>query len=213
MFIAGGEPPLPPAFLGSPYQESGPVDMHTVRKMWALPSAGALLLGLVALTPVPAIAASGTAVISGIRRDTTSTVVPVTGSCLATNERQNTAQLFLRGPGPSTNIVFSGPAIVDLFGNLFGAVTVPTNAAAGSTFTVSAQCTEPGQPAGVESRRIPLPAPGESFMSFDEGTLPGPPSSTTVTSIQTTPQLPPRGTTGTTTGRASPITRQPQFTG
>ena len=185
--------------------------MRTLRKMWLCPAVGlSMILG--ALVPVAASAASGTAVISGIRRDTTSTVVPVTGSCLATNERQNTAQLFLRGPGPSTNIVFSGPAIVDLFGNLFGSVTVPTNAAAGSTFTVSAQCTEPGQPAGVESRRIPLPAPGESFMSSDEGTLPVPSSSSTT--VPTTTTIPRTSTTGgSTTGRASPIPRQPQFTG
>lgn len=187
--------------------------MRTLRKMWALPSAGALVLSLVALTPVPAMAASGTAIIDGISRDTTSTLVSVTGSCLPTNGR-TTALLFLRGPGPSTNIVFSGAASVDPFGNLKGSVTVPANAVAGSTFKVSAQCTDQGQAAGPESAGIPLPAPGTSFGSFDQRGFPVPPSSTTtVTSNLTTPQLPPRGTAGATTSRAMPITRQPQFTG
>lgn len=101
---------------------------------------------------------------------------------------------------------------MDPFGNLTGSLTVPVNAVAGSIYTVSAQCTEPGQPAGVESRRIPLPAPGESFMSFDQGTLPMPSnSSTTVATTTTIPRTSTIG--GSTTGRASPIPRQPQFTG
>lgn len=167
----------------------------------------------VVLVPATAHATSGTAIISGITRDPVSTRVLVTGSCLATNGRLNTAQLFLRGPGPSTDVVFSGPATVDAFGNLSGSVTVPASGVAGSTYTVSAQCTEPGQPAGVESRRIPLPSPGESFMSFDEGTLPMPSSpSTTVATTTTIPQNS-RTTGGSTTGRATPIARQPQFTG
>jgi len=189
--------------------------MHTLRKMWALPSAGALLLGLVALTPVPAIAASGTAIIDGIRRDPGSSLVPVTGSCLPTDGR-TTAQLFLRGPGSSTNIVFSGAASVDPFGNLTGSVTVPANAVAGSIYKVSAQCTDQGQAAGPESTGIPLPAPGTAFASFDQRGLPVPPSSTTTTTVGATtgatPQTP-RGTAGATTSRATPITRQPQFTG
>ncbi len=184
-----------------------------LRKMWVLPSAGALFLGLVVLTPVPAIAASGTAIIDGIRRDATSTLVPVTGSCLPTNGR-TTAQLFLRGPGPSTSIVFSGAATVDAFGNLTGSVTVPANAVAGSTYKVSAQCTDQGQAAGPESAGIPLPAPGTSFMSFDQRGLPVPSTSSTtvVATTGTTPRTP-TGTAGATTGRATPITRQPQFTG
>ncbi len=52
----------------------------------------------VVLVPATAHATSGTAVISGITRDAVSARVLVTGSCLATNGRQNTAQLFLRGP-------------------------------------------------------------------------------------------------------------------
>ncbi len=186
--------------------------MHTLRKMWALPSAGALLLGLVVLTPVPAIAASGTAIIDSIRRDPVSSLVPVGGNCLPTNGR-TTAQLFLRGPGSSTNIVFSGAASVDPFGNLTGSVTIPANAVAGSTFKVSAQCTDQGQAAGPESAGIPLPPPGTEFGSFDQRGLPVPPSSTTtVPTTGATPQ-PPRGTAGATTSRATPITRQPQFTG
>ncbi len=187
--------------------------MHTLRKIWALPSAGVLLVVLVVLTPVAAVAASGTAVIDGISRGTTSPLVPVTGSCLPTNGR-TAAQLFLRGPGPSTSVVFSGPATVDAFGNFKGSVTIPTNATAGSTYKVSAQCTDQGQAAGPESTGILLPPPGISSMISDPRGLPVPPSSTTtVTSMRTTPQLPPRVPAGTTTGRATPITRQPQFTG
>lgn len=170
-------------------------------------TAAIVVLSQFAFLPMPAHAASGTAFINGIRRDPGSTQVPVTGGCLATNGRQHTAQLFLRGPGPSTNVVFSGAATVDPFGNLTGSVTVPADAVAGSTFTVSAQCTEPGQVAGVESARLPLPSPGQSFMSFDQNGLPGPPTSSTTVTTTT------RGTGGTTTGRAAPITKQPQFAG
>jgi len=187
--------------------------MLTLRKMWALPSAVAVLVVLVVLTPVAAVAASGTAIIDGISRDPISPLVPVMGNCLPTNGR-TTAQLFLRGPGPSTSIVFSGPATVDAFGNFKGSVTVPTNATAGSSYNVSAQCTDQGQAAGPESAGIPLPPPGQGFMSFDQRGLPGPPTSTTtVTSMRTTPQAPQRVPAGTTSGRATPITRQPQFTG
>jgi len=181
--------------------------------MRALTSVGALILGLEALTPIPAIAASGTAIIDGIRRDAGTSLVPVTGSCLPTSGR-TTAQLFLRGPGSSTNIVFSGAASVDAFGNLTGSVTVPTNAVAGSTYKISAQCTDQGQAAGPESAGIPLPAPGTAFMSFDQRGLPVSPSSTTTVAATTgTTAQTPAGTAGATTSRAMPITRQPQFTG
>lgn len=187
--------------------------MNTLRKMRALTYAGALILGLDALSPIPAIATSGTALIDGIRRYAGSSLVPVTGSCLPTNGR-TTAQLFLRGPGSSTNIVFSGAASVDPFGNLTGSVTVPANTVAGTTYKISAQCIDQGQAAGPESTGIPLPAPGTAFMSFDQRGLPVSPSSTTtvVATTGTTAQTP-AGTTGVTTSRAMPITRQPQFTG
>lgn len=186
--------------------------MRTLRKMWALPSAVAVLVVLVVPTPVAAVAANG-AFIDSISRDTTSLLVPVTGGCFSTSGR-TTAQLFLRGPGPSTSIVFSGSATVDAFENLSGSVTVPSNATAGSIYKVSAQCTDQGQAAGPESVGILLPPPGITSMITDQRGLPVPPSSTTtVTSMRTTPQTPPRGPAGTTTGRATPITRQPQFTG
>ena len=54
------------------------------------------------------------------------------------------------GP-PECSVVFLGAATVQPNGNFSGVVTVPSNVAAGSTFKVSAQCTERGQAAGTEA--------------------------------------------------------------
>ncbi|MDQ2826103.1 MAG: hypothetical protein M3Y04_03930, partial [Actinomycetota bacterium] len=112
------------------------------------------------------------------------------------------------------NIVFSGAASVDPFGNLTGAVTIPANAVAGSTYKVSAQCTDQGQAAGPESEGVLLPPPGTEFGSFDQRGPPVPSISTTIVGATTgATRRTPRGTVGATTSRATPITRQPQFTG
>lgn len=128
--------------------------------------------------------------------------------------RPNTAvQLFLRGPGSSTSVVFSGPGTVQPDGSFSGFVTVPSNAVAGSTYKVSAQCTEQGQAAGLESEGVPLPPPGQGYTSVDREGLPGPTTPSTTVATTTTTAHTAGHTASTTTSRATPIVRQPQFTG
>ncbi len=188
---------------------------RTVRVGALIAGAAVGLLSQLSFPPVAAFAASGTAIVTSISRDLVSSQVPVSGiGCSSATGQPNTAQLFLRPPGASSDIVFSGSASVQQSSGRFsGFVTVPSDAPAGSTFTVSAQCTEQGQPAGVESARIPLPAPGQAYMSFDQGGLPGQPNpNPTVVTTTIAPQTS-GDSSGTTTGRATPIARQPQFTG
>lgn len=179
-----------------------------------LAAGAAAVVAQVAFPPVPSLAATG-AIVTSISRDAVSTQVPVSGvGCHTSSGRPNTAaQLFLRGPGASTSVVFSGPATVQPDGSFSGFVTVPSNTGAGSTYKVSAQCIEQGQAAGVESAGVALPPPGQGYMSFDQEGLPVPPSSSTTVAPTTTAPHTPTGTGVATTRRATPIVRQPQFTG
>jgi len=178
-----------------------------------LATGAATVVAQVAFPPLPSLAATG-AIVTSISRDAVSTQVPVSGvGCHTSSGRPNTAaQLFLRGPGASTSVVFSGPATVQPDGSFSGFVTVPSNAGAGSTYKVSAQCIEQGQAAGVESGGIPLPPPGQGYMSFDREGFPVPPSSSTTVAPTTTAPHTSIGMAATTS-RAIPIVRQPQFTG
>ena len=98
-------------------------------------------------------------------------------------------------------------------GAFTGIVTIPFNAVIGSTYKVSAQCTEQGQSPGVESTGVVL-----TVTRNRPNPAPVPPGTETATFDQSQPgTASPSGTTRTsptnTTGRANPISAQPKFTG
>jgi len=174
--------------------------------------------------PAPAPAQSATATITRI--DPTSGaaggLVSVAGEgCLTPiGQPASAAELFVRGPGPTTNSIAPVPAVlgptqfaVGLDGGRFmGLVRIPAGASVGSTYMLSARCIAEGQPQGPESQGAIFtvtelaPAP-----SFDAGrgtaTTSGVASSTgAVTGGAASPGRP-------TTGGAKPILAQPHFTG
>lgn len=189
-------------------------------KVRALTMGALAIAALVASGVTQASAISGTATVTSLNPDRDffpGQVLQVGGSgCITPNGLPNSAQVILRGPGGSTAVVsvseFPTPALVAPNGTFSGIVTIPFIAAVGSTYKVSAQCTEQGQPPGPESaglvltvtrgRPAPTPVPpGTEFGTFDQS-RPGTAGPAT------------RGNgRAATTGRASPISAQPRFTG
>ncbi len=179
--------------------------------------ATAIAVAQMGTTPA-ALAASGTAVISlNPVSGPAGTGAPVIGSgCISASGVAHAARVLARGPGASTTIAAQAqappflppippgvPALAP--GTFFVVLQIPRDAATGSTYRVSAQCTEPGQPPGPESASfiftVSGPAVIEPVTTGGTGGLAG---------TNTGVLLPP---TGTTTGRAAPIARAPSFTG
>jgi len=178
-------------------------------------------MALVAFPVSQAAASSGTATVTSLNPASDyfpGRVVEVGGTgCITSDGLPNAAQVILRGPGASTNAVsvsaFPTPALVTPTGTFSGIITIPFNAVIGSTYRVSAQCTEQGQSPGVESTGVVLTVTGNR-----PNPAPVPPGTETGTFDQSQPvTTSPSGTTRnsptTTTGRANPISAQPRFTG
>ncbi len=195
--------------------------MHTFPKIRFLTMGVVAAIALVAFPVSQASASSGTATVTSLNSASgffPGQPVQVGGAgCITPNGLPNAAQVILRGPGALANAVsvsaFPTPALVTATGTFSGIITIPFVAVVGSTYKVSAQCTEQGQPPGVEStgvvltvtRNRPNPAPvppGTETGTFDRS-QPG-----TASPSGTTPNSPTN-----TTGRANPISAQPRFTG
>lgn len=195
--------------------------MHTFPKVRFLTMGAVAAMALVAFPVSQASASSGQATVTSLNPASDFSpgrVVEVGGTgCITSNGLPNAAQVILRGPGASTNAVsvsaFPTPALVTATGTFSGIVTIPFTAVIGSTYKVSAQCTEQGQSPGGESigivvtvtRNRPNPAPvppGTETGTFDRS-QPGTAS----------PSVTTRTSPSTTTGRANPIAAQPKFTG
>ena len=198
--------------------------MNTSKKMRAMAAGTFAVVAQVVLPGAPVLAASGTATITRLvpASGPAGTAITAFGAGCVTNGVVNSAEVLLRGPGASTTVVFrlgapvngqqTAPSITP--GTFLGQAVVPTNAVTGSTYTVSAQCTEQGQPPGPESA-------GVVFTVTAPGTVP-PADTGGTTRVATTTGATTTGaaTTGaaitgaaTTTGRATPIPSQPRFTG
>lgn len=178
--------------------------------------ATAIAVAQMGTTPA-ALAASGTAVISlNPVSGPAGTRFPVIGGgCISASGVAHTARALARGPGASTTIVSQAPAgspppvlppgVPQLPPGSFSVpLQIPPDAATGSTYRVSAQCTEPGHPPGPESASFIFTVSGPAVIE------PVTTGATGVAGTNTGVLLPP---TGTTTGRAAPIVRTPSFTG
>ena len=188
--------------------------MNMSKEMRAVAAGTFAVVAQVVLPAAPALAASGTATITRLvpASGPAGTAITAFGAGCVTNGVVNSAEVLLRGPGASTTVVFRRGAFVGdqrttpslALGTFMGQAVVPTNAVTGSTYTVSAQCTEQGQPPGPESAGVvfTVTAPGTDAPADTGGT----------TRVATTTGA---STTGaaTTTGRATPIPSQPRFTG
>jgi len=190
--------------------------MASPRRIVGLSVGAAAVVARVVFPVMPALAASGTAIVTSIRQDTVSpqnVVVPVSGTgCVTPNGSTNTVQLRLRGPGAATNVVSLTTTPASPTGAFDGMVFIPfVGAVPGSTYKVSAQCIEQGQPPGTESVGIPLmvafpsPTPPGQAVTIVEGPAFGGNAPGQAGSTQTSG--------GATTGRATPIAAQPKFTG
>lgn len=177
--------------------------------------ATAIAVAQMGTTPA-ALAASGTAVISlnPVSGPAGISFPVLGGGCISASGVAHTARAFARGPGASTTIVSQAPAgplppippgLPQLPPGSFAVpLQIPPDAATGSTYRVSAQCTEPGQPPGPESASSIFTVSGPAVIEpVTTGATGGVGTNTGVL-------LPP---TGTTTGRAAPIVRTPSFTG
>jgi len=182
------------------------------------------------IAPAPAQSASATITRISPTSGAAGVLVSVDGTGCITPGGQpvSTAELFVRGPGASTNRVgpvSTGlgptPFAVGLAGGAFlGLVPIPADASTGATYKLSAQCIAQGQPLGPESAGVIFtvtgPAPPPRFdtgmgTGTGTGTGTGSNSGTRPTTGAVTGQAGLAG--GATTGRATPIPAQPRFTG
>jgi len=135
--------------------------------------------------------------------------------CITPGGSPNTVQLILRGPNSSTPVTQFVPntASVEAGGTFQGLIATPLNAPVGSTYLLSAQCTEQGQPPGPESAGVPLTV--TRMLSIP--TITGIPVTAGggLTGTGTGLSGPTTGVTGGTgtTGAALPIPARPNFTG
>lgn len=169
----------------------------------------------IALPTALVLAASGTATVTNVSPANGPAGIPVlvaVGGCVTPNGMPNTARVFVRGPGASTAIVSQAvagvpppppPGVSPLPPGSFSASLItPIDAAIGSTFKLSAQCTEQGQAPGPESGGVVFTVTSAALSSSGPTTgIAG-----TTTGMATSPG-------GATTGRATPITQTPRFTG
>ena len=206
--------------------------MNMSKKMRAMAAGTFAVVAQVVLPGAPVLAASGTATITRLvpASGPAGTAITVNGAGCVTNGVANiSAEVLLRGPGASTTIVFRRGAFVNdqrtassfALGTFLGQAVVPENAVTGSTYTVSAQCTEQGQPPGPESAgvvfTVTAPGTGATVGGTD---APADTGGTTRVATTTGAAITGAATTGaaitgaaTTTGRATPIPSQPRFTG
>ena len=198
--------------------------MNMSKEMRAVAAGTFAVVAQVVLPAAPALAASGTATITRLvpASGPAGTAITAFGAGCVTNGVVNSAEVLLRGPGASTTVVFRRGAFVGdqrttpslALGTFMGQAVVPENAVTGSTYTVSAQCTEQGQPPGPESAGVvfTVTAPGTGATV---GGTDAPADTGGTTRVATTTGAVTGAVTGaaTTTGRATPIPSQPRFTG
>ena len=196
--------------------------MNMSKKMRAIAAGTFAVVAQVVLPAAPVLAASGTATITRLvpASGPAGTEITAFGAGCVTNGVVNSAEVLLRGPGASTTVVFRLGAFVGdqrttpslALGTFMGQAVVPENAVTGSTYTVSAQCTEQGQPPGPESAGVVFTVTAPGTGATVGGTVAPAVTGFAVpggtTSVATT-----TGVAATTTGRATPIPSQPRFTG